>query len=174
MLPSNARNSNQGFTLAEITVILVVVGILVAIGLPSFLNWLRQKQLDDALVSLQGTLQEAQTQAIRRSTTCAVLIPDGDGQTLRRATDSAVGCLLSEREIQDGISVISNLPTNPKRISFSFRGNTTNSGTVVLHRSDDSIPYQRCLVISNGLGIMRTGMYEGPTNPVAADNCSTE
>lgn len=173
MLPFNVRDNNQGFTLAETVVIAVVIGILAAIAIPSFLGWIRRKQLDDALVSLQGALQEAQAQAIRRSTTCAVLIPDGDGQTLTRSTDSAVGCLLSDRELPSGVRMISNLPTNPKRISFSFRGNTTNSGTVVLHRSDNSIPYQRCLVISNGLGIMRTGVYEGPTTSVTANSCNT-
>lgn len=166
MLFSNAHRNNQGFTLAETAVITVIVGILATLVAPGLIRWVQQKQLDDALVSLQGALREAQTQAVRRSTTCAVLIPDGDGQTLTKSADSTNGCLLSNRTLPDGVNIISNLRTS-KQISFSFRGNTTNSATIVLYSSDTTALKMRCLAISNGLGIMRTGRYSGSTASAA-------
>lgn len=167
MLFFNAHRNNQGFTLAETAVITVIVGILATLVAPGLIRWVQQKQLDDALVSLQGALREAQTQAVRRSTTCAVLIPDGNGQTLTKSAASTNGCLLSDRTLPNGVNIISNLQTNPKRISFSFRGNTTNSATIVLYRSDTTALKMRCLAISNGLGIMRTGRYSGSTASAA-------
>lgn len=72
MLLCNARHTNQGFTLIETAIILVIVGILSAIAAPSFLGMLNRNKVNNALAQVQGTLQEAQTEAIRRSKRCAV------------------------------------------------------------------------------------------------------
>lgn len=72
MLPSNARHTNRGFTLIEITVILMIIGILSAIAAPSFLGMLNKNKVNNALAQVQGILQQAQTEAIRRSKRCTV------------------------------------------------------------------------------------------------------
>ncbi len=155
MLPSSASRNSKGFTLTETLVIVAVIGILAAIAAPSFLALLNQKRVDNALATVRGALQEAQREAIRKSVTCSVNLPDGDSQTL---TGNPTNCLVTGERKLEGTSLASNLATNPKRITFSFRGNTTSSGTVVLSVLDGS-GQKRCLVISNGVGIMRTGTY---------------
>ncbi|HCF29760.1 MAG TPA: hypothetical protein DEV81_21735 [Cyanobacteria bacterium UBA11049] len=72
MLLSNVRNKNQGFTLIETTIIVVIVGILSAIAAPSFLSMLNKNKVNYALDQVRGTLQEAQREAIRKSKRCRV------------------------------------------------------------------------------------------------------
>ena len=61
---SNAHKLS-GFTQLEISITVIIVGILSAIALPSFLGWYGTKQVEEALTELQGFLQEAQVNAIR-------------------------------------------------------------------------------------------------------------
>jgi hypothetical protein len=46
-------------------------------------------------------------------------------------------------------------------------------GTVVIYSSDSSTNKMGCLAISNGLGIIRTGDYNGSTASISANNCTT-
>ncbi len=72
MLLSNVRQTDRGFTLIETTIIVVIVGILSAISAPSFLSMFNKNKVNNAIAQVQGTLQEAQTEAIRRSKICRV------------------------------------------------------------------------------------------------------
>ncbi|MGB7417032.1 MAG: prepilin-type N-terminal cleavage/methylation domain-containing protein, partial [Thermosynechococcaceae cyanobacterium] len=72
----------NGFTLAELSVILAVIGVLSAIAIPSFLSWYQSKQLDDALSRLENALRESQQQAITRSRTCTVNSPTGTDRSI--------------------------------------------------------------------------------------------
>lgn len=148
---------SRGFTLAETAVIVVVVGILAAIAGPSFIGLMNKKQVDDALTRVQGALAEAQRQAIRRSQSCTVTIPEGNNSTL---TATPTGCLVTgDRELDD-INVDNLASTGDLAVNFSFRGNTSgfDDGTIILSKSATS-DYKRCLVVSVGIGIMRTGDY---------------
>lgn len=160
MLLLSVRRNSQGFTLIEILVIVAIISILTAIATPSFFSLLSRKKVDDALAKVQGSLQEAQTEAIRKSRTCTVIVPEGNNVTLTSA------CLITGSRTLDEVAISSNLPLASKQITFSFRGNTINSGTIVLAKSDGS-GQRRCLIISNGIGLMRTGTYTGSTASIA-------
>jgi len=170
MLLFNVREKHHGFTLYEILTILVIVGILCAITAPSFLRMLNRGKVNDATNKLRGAFQEVQREAMRKGKTCTVYLPDATTQA-QLISD----CFITSEGTSSGFSGIPNgLPikkldavaikselntTTPQRIRFSFRGNTTDGGTSVLYMSDNSTPEKRCFVISNGIGIMRTGEY---------------
>jgi type II secretory pathway pseudopilin PulG len=81
MLLCNARN-NEGFTLIETLIIVIIIGILSAIVAPSFLGMLNRNKVNAALVQVRGTLQEAQREAIRRSKRCQVGLSSGNQSML--------------------------------------------------------------------------------------------
>jgi Tfp pilus assembly protein FimT len=146
-----------GFTLAELSVILAVIGVLGAIAAPSFLSWYQSKQLDDALVRLENALRESQQEAIKRSQTCTVDIPEGLNQSI-----SGTCLLTGDRPLKYIQIQHSRTKSKAWQIQFDFRGRTQGvdqSGTISL-----SIPgaaaTPKCLVISNGIGLMRSGNYD--------------
>ena len=175
MLLFDVNKTEQGFTLIETLVIVIIIGILSAIVGPSYLAMTKNRKVDDAVVKIQGALQEAQRQAISKSQTCTINVPDGSNQTL---SSNPENCFVTGQRQLDGVNITSNLQS-PKQIRFSFKGNSVNknlpsgadSGIVVL--SVDGSNQKKCLAIADGIGIMRIGTYNGSTSSITSSNCTT-
>jgi len=170
MLLLNARKSSQGFTLIEILVIVAIVGILSAIVAPSFFALLNKNKVNNALATVKGALQESQREAIKRSTTCTVTLETANYKVTGTCLVTGTRDLCEKRDLVSGTCLQpkvsmstpgSNTFTGGNQITYGFRGNTANGGTVLLSRTDTA--NQRCLVTSLGIGIMRTGTYSGTT-----------
>ena len=166
----------QGFTIIETITTLIVAGILTAIATPSLVGMYRQQKVKEALEQLEGALEEAQRQAMLKGQGCLV-----DIDTTNNEISSAnSNCLLSTRSLPEEVTMATNIAGGTPQIEFSYKGNTSNittnpanaQGTIVISRTDSS-GYRRCLVITNGLGIMRTGFYDGSTSPITSNNCTT-
>ncbi|WP_323299615.1 prepilin-type N-terminal cleavage/methylation domain-containing protein [Crocosphaera sp. UHCC 0190] len=167
------HKTNQGMTLMEIMIVVVITGILAVVGAPSLMSILQGDQVQQGLDQVYSALQDSQKQAIRLSKQCTITLnKDADPPTI---SSSDTACLVStNRELPDG--VVMKIGTKLESgITFSFKGTTTASGTIVVERkSSKATDEKQCLVISNGLGIMRKGVYKGDTSSsVTADNCQT-
>ncbi|MEL4894318.1 hypothetical protein P9B04_02515, partial [Crocosphaera sp. Alani8] len=91
---------------------------------------------------------------------------------IRVPTPANRGCLGgSERELPKSVEVVMN-GTVQSDVVFSFKGTTTEMGTIVVQPTKGS-GEKRCLVISRGLGIMRTGVYEPDPleDSISGENC---
>lgn len=161
MLPSNAHKNNQGFTMIEILTVVVIIGILSAIAAPSFLGMLNKNKLSNALAQVRGALQEAQREAINKSKTCEVTIPEGNDQTINSTPSD---CLVTGSRTLKDINI--EHVTGTGKIEFDFKGrtNVSSAGTIRLSVPDTSLT-QKCLVVSEGLGIIRTGNYDEAAIP---------
>lgn len=161
---------NKGFSLIEMLVTAVIVGIVVAITAPSLSGLYSRQQVNRSVSNINGAIKEAQRQAIRRGQICEVKIDN--------ATKTIFGdpseCLLEERDIYSKINVRATSSLgNPPTITFSAKGNTTDSGTIVF--TSETTDTQKCFVIAIGLGIARTGKYIGATTgSVSAADCKDE
>jgi prepilin-type N-terminal cleavage/methylation domain-containing protein len=228
MLPYTARTNDRGFSMFEIAIVLLIVGILAAIAVPSFLSMLNKNKVSDALAQVRGALQEAQREAIRKSKTCTVALTPGNQSKLasncflivdytikanaaaaagatsvtvdalpvaissstrvvfskgttgivtanasQGATSLTIGSGISAaiasgetvsfRNLKDVI-VDQNNNANLWKIVFDFKGRTNDfnsAGTMVVSPIDSNTNGKKCLVISQGLGIIRTGNYIG-------------
>lgn len=58
----------SGITLIEVMIGLVILGILLAAGLPSFSQWIQSSQIRTSADALQNGLTLARTEAVRRNT----------------------------------------------------------------------------------------------------------
>lgn len=63
----NVPKKLLGFTLIEVLVIILVVGILSAIAIPSFISLVDKVNINNAVTDVRSSLQTAQRNAIRRS-----------------------------------------------------------------------------------------------------------
>lgn len=170
MLLSNVRNTNLGFSLIEISITLVVVTLLAVIAVPSFIQMRERFEANSAFDQVRGAIKESQLQAIRLSKTCTIKI-DTTAKTIavNNATTD-IGCLLSTITLPSSTSVITNSST--KTVGFTFKGHTASGQTIVV--SNKSKDYNKCLVISAGIGIMRWGNYTGDLSEPTSAGCKTK
>jgi prepilin-type N-terminal cleavage/methylation domain-containing protein len=68
----------RGFTLIEVMVIVMLVGILAAIAVPSFGSLLDSVKVNQTVTDLRTALQDTQRQAIRKNQTCTVQVPNAN------------------------------------------------------------------------------------------------
>jgi prepilin-type N-terminal cleavage/methylation domain-containing protein len=163
MLPlpaSNVSRNSRGFTAIEIGVTVVIVGVLAAISAPSMIGWYQNVQVEDAVDRLEGALKEAQREAIRRSADCTVTVPTGAAQNLGATT---ANCLVSgDRSFANtNLTLATGSSTG---VTFDYKGRQTNTELrVLISNPQSSAATTRCLVVSEGLGVIRTGTWEGAT-----------
>lgn len=164
-----------GFTLFELLIVIVLIGILVAIATPSFFAMVNRKRVDDALNNVSGALKEAQREGMRKSKNCNVIL---DNENI------VSGCLINGQRTIGNVKYDHNLTTD-NEIPFNFRGEVEFSDgldkIIVFYtegvpdtEDNDNRTYQRCLVISNGLGLMRVGNYPSNQTTLDIDDCTTK
>ena len=64
--------SNRGFTLPELLIVLTVMSVLLGIGIPSFIEFMRNQRVKTASFDLFSTLVHARSEAITRNATITV------------------------------------------------------------------------------------------------------
>ena len=66
----------RGFSLVELIIGVAILGVLLAIAMPAFSNWLRNAKVRTAAESVQNGLQLARAEAVRRNTTVRFQLVD--------------------------------------------------------------------------------------------------
>jgi type II secretory pathway pseudopilin PulG len=185
------------FTLIEALITVALIGIFASIAVPSFLGWLNTRRVEDVVAQLEGAIKETQSEAIKRSQICDLVIQPV------RLTAIPPNCLPGgERDLsrlgvkvlqsnQTGVVIAANigipggspggasLPVGTLGIiRFSHRGTTfiaNGSGVMTIFQRDNPNGARiRCIAIGSGIGIVRSGKYLGndPSSPVL-NQCQT-
>ncbi len=76
------HSRSAGFTLVEVMVALLVLGILVGLGMPSFLEMLRNMEIRSAAESVANGLQRARAEAVARNTRVQFVMGTGTSWTV--------------------------------------------------------------------------------------------
>jgi prepilin-type N-terminal cleavage/methylation domain-containing protein len=148
---------NFGFSLLELLIVIAIVGILIAIAIPSLIAAQQRAQLAQATDLVVASLQQAQREAIRRNKSCTLTLDKIDRKILGQQ-----GCLLSgDRTLPDAIDL--DYTGASGDIRYGIRGNTTSNKSVILVIKD-SPNHTRCLTISAPLGLIRLGTYDLTTH----------
>src|SRR5207244_5673989 len=102
--------AQAGFTLTEVTIIVAIIGLLVLVAVPNYLDWNRKYKLKDAVATLHGNIGLARMNAINQSTTVTVTVTQPTAASLVTVTfqNSAGAAVLPPMALDKGVSV-----TNP-------------------------------------------------------------
>ena len=153
------RSPQAGFSLLELLVALVIVGLLAALGFSGGGETLARQRLEVALRRLDQGIQRARAEAQRRGVACGMSLKGaawappsgGDLPPCQHNEES-----LQEPMVAGVLQVEHNLPAV---LRFSSNGLVLDAGTVVLSTPGTSL--RRCLVMALPLGITRLGRERG-------------
>ncbi|HKQ25153.1 MAG TPA: GspH/FimT family pseudopilin [Burkholderiales bacterium] len=114
-----------GVTLIELLIGLVIVGVLLALGAPSFAAWLQSMQLRNAAESISNGLQLARANAIQRnkSVTFTMSGPDSSWSVTIDSPSAAEPALVQSRSAAEG-SPNAVVATTDPAITFDGLGKT--------------------------------------------------
>ncbi|MEG4073656.1 GspH/FimT family pseudopilin [Microcoleus sp. Pol14C2] len=170
-----SRKGDQGFTLLEVLVIALIIGIFSSIAAPSWVAFINRQRVRTVNDRVFQSLRLAQSEAKRtkREVTVTFSAPSVDPPTITfnppLATGGSTQTLNSGGEIKPGtIKLVSNATS----ITFDYLGNvkdqlpldTSNSRRFVATASTVNGAAKQCAIVETIIGGMRTA--EG-------NNCTT-
>ena len=83
------KNKQFGFSLIELVVSLVIMGILLTLGIPQFSNYMRDTRLRAIAETFLSGIQLARTEAVRRNTRVEFLLTAADPTLANLTADPA-------------------------------------------------------------------------------------
>ncbi len=160
--------ARRGFTLIELAISVAIIGILMALGAPSFMTWLRNVQIRNAAESLQNGLQLARTEALRRNekvTFWPVALTDSrlmDDSCAR--SDSGTSWVVSRDDPSSHCSVTESDTVSPRAIQKHAAGDGNRN--VVVAAFDSGGAAASCVTF-NGFGRVDTKCSDAAaSNPI--------
>lgn len=173
-----------GFSLVELLVVVVVLGIFSAIALESYNSFLRRERVNAVALALYGWLSEVRQASLRlQDDGCVVSFQNGVravGQELAKVqVGSSCASMLGikstmslDRELTNGLSA--QISTTASSVSFTPRTLTTNTSDLIVGIIVNTQSPQRCVRISAVSGFIQLGRNNLSSDSTAACAYSTE
>jgi type IV fimbrial biogenesis protein FimT len=123
-----APASSKGFTLIELMIVLVIVSLAAALGLPSYRTWVQNTQIYNAAESVQNGLQKARAEAVKRNATIEFVLGTnppwliqlhGNGLACPIVPGTTLTTLL-ECSTTEGIKKVNSTSTPPNSYMITF------------------------------------------------------
>ena len=145
-----------GFTIIEVLISLVVLGVLIAMAGPSFVEFMQNSQIRAAADAMQNGLQLARGNAVSRNVPVSLSVGPGSGWTV---AEVASGTVIETRVHEEGTPNV-NIATTPNgsfAVTFTPLGAvTTNAdGTATVTRMDFVNPSGGACQTDSPAGAMR-------------------
>jgi len=121
----------EGLSLIEMLVVVAIVAILAATGIPSFNEWIQNTQIRTAAESIASGLQSARAEAIRRSTPIEFTLTGngGAGETGWQIVERNTGNTLQSAPAGEGSrnATLATTPGDARTVTFSSLGRVLDS-----------------------------------------------
>jgi type IV fimbrial biogenesis protein FimT len=118
-----------GFTLIEVLIAMVVMGVLISMAGPSFFEFMQNSQIRAAADAMQNGLQLARANAISRNVPVQLQVGPGSGWTVAEANPANAGTVIQTRLHEEGTPNvgINATPNTATTITFSPLGAVTGN-----------------------------------------------
>lgn len=131
------RRAQQGITLIEIAIALLLLALLSTLAVPAFQGWVQNSQIRNAADGIVNGLQLARAEALRRNTPVELQLGTDSGWTILAA---ASGEQIQSRSSTEGSSGagVTILPAAADRVTFNGMGWITgnNDGSASITQID--------------------------------------
>lgn len=166
-LPSlvNAKNllnkpSSSGFSLPEMLIVVLLIGILATLGIPNWLAFVETQRLKTAQNEIHLAMHQARSQASKEKLTWQASFREQNGIIQWAVHPSTVNPSAAnwnnlDANVRLDSETTLQLSNGIRKVQFDYRGNSQNLGRITLSsRSGGKV--KRCVFISTILGTMRT------------------
>lgn len=162
------RNSarEKGFTLMELLITLVLIGILAGVGIPAYFNVITTNRMAAEMNAFVGDLQLARSEAIKEGADASLCAADpavnaptptnphclgagttdwSQGWVVYVGAPATTRVVRVHAALQGGDTLISN---GGGQITFNRQGFTNDAQTLILNDKNGTVALRRCAVIS--------------------------
>jgi prepilin-type N-terminal cleavage/methylation domain-containing protein len=156
---------NRGFTIIELLIVVVIVGIIAAIGAPGLTDLVASTSVRSAASDFYGALAAARSEAIKRRGNMSVKPVSSDWKNGWTVEDGA-GNVFQKADALSTRVAVSGTAAN---ITYSMNGRIASGAkTIVFYSASSPTVPARCVgVDTNGMPRVRTD-----TNHDASDGCN--
>jgi type IV fimbrial biogenesis protein FimT len=110
----------RGFSIIEVLIVIVIIGILVAAAIPSFTIWIQNTQIRTGAEALINGMQTAKNEAVRRNRCIQILIENQTGWRVNPCDDPDADPPLASRSSAEGSANAATVMTPPGAAIVSF------------------------------------------------------
>jgi prepilin-type N-terminal cleavage/methylation domain-containing protein len=167
------KKNAYGFTLIELIVVTALMGIVLALGYPSFSQWQRDAQYKATARQLVGAIMEARSRAIANNLEYEIAFDlDENKYMLREGNRASYSddwtIIYNERKFVDAIDLKAKGDCSENSAS-NFRFQFSPTGTVKINDSDTDVSNNGCICVSDntsGTKKFRIGISSAATGKV--------
>jgi prepilin-type N-terminal cleavage/methylation domain-containing protein len=170
---SNSSYDNRGFSLAELLVTVVIIGIASSISIVSYLNIIRGQAEKSASIAVTDWIDNIRKRAMQQNAPCVIQVSSSglqltaatgtncgsfaslDLQALSTAGPQANFCFVAGNPLSTSVSCDSGTSSIAQTITFSPRGTTAQQGIFAF--ASNPSPGRYCTILLQPLGILRSG-----------------
>jgi type II secretion system protein H len=124
-MPMSHPGRQGGFTLLEIIIVLVLLGLAAAVVIPSFIGGLRGLQLETAGRDLVTRMKQARTDALNQQSVIRVILKNNPQEDAQYAFVDEYGRALRTYNLPTGVEVKTAEGELPLKISFYPSGRSS-------------------------------------------------
>jgi type IV fimbrial biogenesis protein FimT len=132
----------RGFSMVELMIGVVIMGILMSLAMPSFQAWLQNTQIRNAAESIQNGLQRARAEAVGRNTDVEFILGAGSSWTIQLPDGTNIESRTSNEGSVDVTVAVA--PAGATTVTFNNFGgmlNANRGADQTMGTADDTAPF---------------------------------